>query len=112
MEKTAIILSDFANGAQKTSSDLSKLAPVARVVNCAEHAFENVSNACMTAEKKFLTEQLCEKKGLSALAKDDKPLVEVNSFLYFPVRYGSLICCMETLRDSRSYLTASDSARR
>ena len=82
MEKTAIIISDFANGAQKTSSDLSKLAPVTRVVNCAEHAFENVSNACMTAEKKFLTEQLCEKKGTSALAKDDKPLVEVNSFLY------------------------------
>ena len=82
MEKTAIIISDFANGAQKTSSDLSKLAPVARVVNCAEHAFENVSNACMAAEKKFLTEQLCEKKGTSALAKDDKPLVEVNSFLY------------------------------
>ena len=78
MEKRAIILSDFANGAQKTSSDLSKLAPVARVVKCAEHAFENVSNACMTAEKKFLTEQLCEKKGTSTLAKNDKPLVEVN----------------------------------
>ena len=31
---------------------------------------------------------------------------------YFPVRYGSLICCMETLRDSRSYLIASNSARR
>ena len=31
---------------------------------------------------------------------------------YFPARYGSLICCMETLRDSRPYLTASDSARR
>ena len=32
--------------------------------------------------------------------------------LYFPVPYGSLVCCVETLRDSRSYLTASDSARR
>ena len=31
---------------------------------------------------------------------------------YFPDPYGSLMCCMETLRDSRSYLTASDSARR
>ena len=31
---------------------------------------------------------------------------------YFPVSYGSLVCCVEILRDLRSYLTASDDGAR
>ena len=52
LDKAVLIISDFANGAKKTSSDLSELAPLAEVVNCAEHAFENVANACIASEKK------------------------------------------------------------
>ena len=82
IDKAVLIISDFANGAKKTSSDLSELAPLAEIVNCAEHAFENVANACIASEKKFLSGMLAKIKGVESLSKDDKPLVETNSVLY------------------------------
>ena len=83
IDKAVLIISDFANGAKKTSSDLSELAPLGEeVINCAEHAFENVANACIASEKKFLSGMLAKIKGVESLSKDDKPLVETNSVLY------------------------------
>jgi hypothetical protein len=53
LSKSALILSDFANGATLTSKLLSLQAPVAIVRNCGEHALENVLASAVAAEKGF-----------------------------------------------------------
>ena len=81
LSKSALILSDFANGATLTSKLLSLQAPAAIVRNCGEHALENVLASAVAAEKGFLVEVLSELRQ-GTLTADDKQLAEINSFLY------------------------------
>ena len=82
LEKTVLILSDFANGARSTSLGLTHFCPYAETINCSEHAADNTSAAAIGAEKIFLLEDLCGLKPGGQLSKDDKQLAEVNAFLY------------------------------
>ena len=83
LKKAVLILSDFANGARSTSSSLAKdIGGVVKIINCSEHALDNIFQAAIIAEKAFLLDFLAKLKDGGTLSKEEKQYADINAFVY------------------------------